>query len=203
MARTAVKSKPAAKPKAVLRDQRLAVPPAVPGRGSATPATIPACSMFRRYLRSHGQKYTPERAAILDAVLQTEGLFEAEQLADDLKRGGNPTSRATVYRTLTHLTDAGIVKQVFLGQRSAHYEVIAGRETNDYIVCVETGQVVAVPGELLKSLREKLAAEHGFTALSHQFVIYGLGPEAGTVGQDGEADSADATAKNGTGKKRS
>ncbi|MEM8874782.1 MAG: transcriptional repressor [Planctomycetota bacterium] len=180
---TATKSKPA-------KDQRLATPPSVPGHGDAIPATIPACSMFRRYLRSHGQKYTPERAAILDAVLQTEGLFEAEQLADELKSSGNRTSRATVYRTLTHLTDAGIVKQVFLGQRSAHYEVIAGRETNDYIVCVETGQVVAVPGELLKPLREKLASEHGFSALSHQFVIYGLGPEArASAGDDEQGDN--------------
>lgn len=172
-------------------EQRLATPPAAPSRGDNTPATIPACSMFRRYLRSQGQKYTVERAAILEAVLQTRGLFEAEQIVDQLASHRSvdgetvQISRATVYRTLTHLTDAGIVKQVFLAQRTAHYEVIAGREANDYLVCVETGRVVAVPGELLRPLREQLASEHGFTALSHQFVIYGLGPEPGVKEDDG------------------
>src|SRR5436189_101566 len=73
----------------------------------------PICAIFRRYLHGQKLKFTPERAMMLDAVLQKTGLFEAEQLVADLKELGRRVSRATVYRTLSHLQDAGILRQVF------------------------------------------------------------------------------------------
>src|SRR5665213_4205525 len=60
----------------------------------------PVCAIFRRYLHGEKLKFTPERAMILDAVLRKTALFEAEQLAVDLKQLAHRVSRATVYRTL-------------------------------------------------------------------------------------------------------
>src|SRR3954449_1541662 len=73
----------------------------------------PVCAIFRRYLHGEKLKFTPERAMILDAVLRKTALFDAEQLVGDLTRLGHRVSRATAYRTLAHLQDAGILKQVF------------------------------------------------------------------------------------------
>src|SRR3954465_9846411 len=70
----------------------------------------PVCAIFRRYLHGEKLKFTPERAMILDAVLRKTGLFEAERLVQDLKELGHRVSRATAYRTLNHLQDAGILK---------------------------------------------------------------------------------------------
>src|ERR1700742_680355 len=77
----------------------------------------PVCSIFRRYLHDLKLKFTPERAMMLDAVLRKDSLFDPEQLVNDLKSLGHRVSRATVYRTLNHLQDAGIVKQVFFDNR--------------------------------------------------------------------------------------
>src|SRR5436853_192636 len=73
----------------------------------------PVCAIFRRYLHGQKLKFTPERAMILDAVLRKTSLFDADQLDEDLKMLGHRASRATMYRTLAHLQDAGIIKQVF------------------------------------------------------------------------------------------
>src|SRR3954466_10579954 len=73
----------------------------------------PVCAIFRRYLHGQKLKFTPERAMILDAVLRKTSLFGADQLDEDLKALGHRASRATMYRTLAHLQDAGILKQVF------------------------------------------------------------------------------------------
>ena len=100
----------------------------------------PICAVFRRYLHGEKLKFTPERAMILDAVLRKAGLFEAEQLVSDLRQLKHRASRATVYRTLNHLHDAGILKQVFFDNKQSYYEVIAGRQTYDYLICVETGR---------------------------------------------------------------
>src|SRR6476660_2406073 len=101
----------------------------------------PVCAIFRRYLHEQKLKFTPERAMMLDAELRKSGLFEPDQLIEDLKQLGHRVSRATVYRTLSHLQDAGIVKQVFFDNRQTYYEVIVGRETHDYLICVATGKV--------------------------------------------------------------
>ena len=137
----------------------------------------PVCAIFRRYLHGEQLKFTPERAMILDAVLRKNGLFQAEQLAADLNQLGHRVSRATAYRTLAHLQDAGIVKQVFFDNKQSHYEVIAGRQTHDYLICVATGKVIEFSSEKVRRLRDEICREHGFDPLSHQFHIHGISPE--------------------------
>ena len=87
-------------------------------------------------------------------------------------------SRATAYRTLKNLLDAGILKQVFFDNQASYYEVIVGGQTNDYLICVATGKVIEFSSEKLRKLRDEIAQEHGFESVSHQFHIFGLSPEA-------------------------
>jgi len=147
-------------------------------RGDAPVLYQPVCSIFRRYLHGQKLKFTPERAMILDAVLRKSGLFEPERLASDLKSLGHDVSRATVYRTLAHLQDAGICKQVFFDNKQSYYEVIAGRESCDYLICLQTGKIIEFDSQRLRQLRDEICREHGFDPVSHQFHIFGVSPEA-------------------------
>ena|SRR5882724_9914339 len=153
----------------------------IPKARAARPESLPyepVCALFRRYLHAQKLKFTPERAMILDAVLRQKGLFEAEKLVIDLKELGHRVSRATAYRTLSHLQDAGILKQVFFDNKQSYYEVIAGRQTYDYLICVATGRVIEFSSDKLRKLRDEICREHGFSSMSHQFHIFGLSPEA-------------------------
>jgi len=157
--------------------------PKAPGTNRTPLPYEPVCSIFRRYLHAQQLKFTPERAMILDAALRQKGLFEAERLVTDLKSLGHRVSRATAYRTLTHLQDAGILRQVFFDNKQTYYEVIAGRQTYDYLICVATGRVIEFSSEKLRLLRDEICAAHGFSPLSHQFHIFGLSPEARQEGE--------------------
>ncbi len=126
---------------------------------------------------------------MLDAALRKEGLFEPEQLVEDLKKLGHRVSRATVYRTLAHLQDAGVLKQVFFDNRQSYYEVIAGRQAYDYLICVATGRVIEFSSEKLRKLRDEICRAQGFDPISHQFHIFGLSPE----GKE-QADKVERTA---------
>ncbi len=137
----------------------------------------PVCAVFRRYLHGEKLKFTPERAIILDAVLRNKGLFEPEGLAAELRGREQRVSRATVYRTLAHLQDAGILKQVFFDNKQSYYEVIAGRQQNDYLICVATGKVIEFSSEKLRLLRDEICRQHDFEPLSHQFHIFAVSPE--------------------------
>ena len=158
----------------------------------------PVCAIFRRYLHGEKLKFTPERAMMLDAVMRKEGLFEPEALITDLKQLGHRVSRATVYRTLSHLQDAGIVKQVFFDNKRSYYEVIAGRQAYDYLICVATGRVIEFVSDKLRKLRDEICREHGFDPLSHQFHIFGLSPEGRALTQETSGGGSRGTVKPNT-----
>src|SRR4051812_1674594 len=149
----------------------------------------PVCALFRRYLHGQKLKFTPERAMMLDAVLRKSGLFEAESLVADLKQLGHRVSRATVYRTLAHLQDAGVCKQVFFDNKQSYYEVIAGRQAYDYLICVETGRVIEFSSEKLKKLRDEIRRAHGYEPLSHQFHIFAVSPGTARDGKGGSTET--------------
>ena len=134
----------------------------------------PACATFRTFLRRHGLKFTPERAAILDVVLKHESLFHADAIVEALKGHENRGSRATVYRTLAHLQDAGLLRSVaFDGARQGYYEVVTGaRGPNDYLVDAETGEVIQLSGEEMRKARDAVCRALGYEPVRHHFYVY-------------------------------
>lgn len=149
----------------------------------------PICAIFRRFLKRQGLKFTTERARILDAVLKQEGVFEADQLLNQMRAEGHPVSKATIYRTLKHLQESKIISEVLLDSKYAHYELTFGKPAQGHLVCVETGRVVEIPSPWLESVRDQICRKHGFEPVSHRFVIYGISPEA--KARDREEDAAD------------
>ena len=67
---------------------------------------------FREYLasRSKPQRFTGQQRDLVTYIFSRHNHFDAESLIDDLKREGLSVSRATVYRTLTKLVDAGLLR---------------------------------------------------------------------------------------------
>jgi len=141
------------------------------------PAFVPACAIFRRFLKRQGLKFTTERALILDAVLGKQGVFEAEELLDEMRAAGHRVSKATIYRTLHHLLDARIIDEVLIDSRQAHYELSFGREPKGHLVCVETNKVVEFPIPELQAAVDRVCEEHGYDPVSFRFVVYGVSPE--------------------------
>lgn len=162
--------------------RRISPIPKAPSTNRATTPFEPVCAIFRRHLKAQALKFTPERAMILEGALRHDGLFSADMLVDDLKQVGHRVSRATIYRTLTHLHDAGILKQVFFDNKQSYFEVIAGGTPKDYLICVATGRVIEFSSDQLRELRDQICRENGFDPLSHQFHVFGVSPEGRAMG---------------------
>ncbi len=163
----------------------------------------PLCAVFRRSLKEEGLKYTPERARVLDVIVRGPwqdrgGLFQVDALLDLLRKeergssrgqsssGAIRVSKATVYRTLRHMLDAGIVQRVSLGDGQAgegeggHYQLVYGQRSNDLIVRTDThGVEVIAPSDApeLIALRDRLCRERGLVALGHRFHIFAAARE--------------------------
>ena len=141
----------------------------------------PLCSVFRRYLRSQDLKYTPERADILNAIIEEDGLFEAETLMDSMRIGGYNVSKATLYRTIKLLRESGIIQEVLIDGKQSHYQLIYGRSQIDTIVCMRTGDRIEFSSDDLVQWRDALCKEHGWKSVGHRVVIYALSPEEESI----------------------
>lgn len=144
-------------------------------------AMAPLCSVFRRYLKSKGLKYTPERADVLDAIIERDDIFEAEELLTDMRKRGYRVSKATIYRTLKLLQEAGIITHALFDERQSHYRLVYGRAPRDYMVCVKTGKFIEFEASELAEIRERIGRERGWDTVGHRFQIYGISPEGRAI----------------------
>jgi Fur family ferric uptake transcriptional regulator len=139
----------------------------------------PLCAVFRRRLKSEGAKYTPERAEVLDAIVRIEGIFEAEQLLEMLRAEGRRVSKATVYRTLKIMQDAGIVQRVLSVGDQARYQLAYGRAGSDQLVRLDGGRIEPIELPAVKALCEQVCAQRGVKYQGHRLQIFATAPERG------------------------
>jgi len=140
-------------------------------------ALAPLCAVFRRRLRAEGLKYTPERAHILDAIIGMEGLFEAEQLLEAMRSTNDRVSKATIYRTIKLLQDAGIIQRVLIDGDNAYYQLVYGTRPHDLLIRVDTGEIEAIELPELMEIRDRICRERGLSPEGHRFQIYATGRE--------------------------
>ena len=145
-----------------------------PSQAPALEVVEPLCAVFRRKLKAEGLKYTPERARILDMVMQQEDLFEADRLLQELRTSGFRVSKATVYRTIKLLQDAGIIQRVLFDQDQAHYQLVYGRTPHDLLIRVDTRQVESIEIPELLALRDRLCRERGLAPKGHRLHIFAV-----------------------------
>jgi Fur family transcriptional regulator, ferric uptake regulator len=67
--------------------------------------------------------------------------FDADQLIDEMKKDGYHVSRATIYRTLNKLVDAGLLGRLDVGPRN-YYEHDYGYPQHDHLYCVICHKVI-------------------------------------------------------------
>ena len=140
-------------------------------------AMAPLCAVFRRFLKSRDLKYTPERADILNAVIDRDGTFEVDELLNQMRTRGYSGSKATVYRTIKLLQDAGIITQALFDVRQSHYQLAYGREPRDVMVCMKTGRQLEFTNEDIVALRNRICRKNGWDPVGHRFQIYAVSPE--------------------------
>ncbi|MHC4991721.1 MAG: Fur family transcriptional regulator [Planctomycetota bacterium] len=149
----------------------------------------PLCAVFRRFLHTQQLKYTPERADILNAIIERDDVFEAEELLLDMRDRGHRVSKATIYRTIKLLQDAGIITQALFDARQSHYRLIYGRAPRDYIVCMKTGEHIEFSNHELIELRDRICRERGWDPVGHRFQIYAISPAGRAMPDENDSDT--------------
>lgn len=132
-----------------------------------------ARQQFEAFLTSHGRRRTPERFAILDRVMETQGHFSAEKLYYIMKEGGYPVSAATVYSTLDLLVECGLAERQRFSRKAIVFEKACSASVHHHLICTECGKIKEIRDQ---GLTEAVYNQRfrGFQASKYSLEIYGV-----------------------------
>lgn len=124
---------------------------------------------------------TRQRAAVAAALDEVTEFRSAQELHDMLKHKGDSVGLTTVYRTLQSLADAGEVDVLRTGDGESVYRRCSGGGHHHHLVCRGCGATVEVEGPAVEHWADRVAGQHGYTAISHTLEIFGTCPKCGQV----------------------
>ena len=130
---------------------------------------------FEEFLQSRGKRVTQQRRIIVNEVFKRHDHFDAEDLIAHLgsfSQGGR-ASRPTVYRTLSELVDAGLLRSMTLGGRTV-YEHDYGYPQHDHLHCQKCNKLIEFRSDEVAQIGEALAQQHQFRVTGHRLIFTGI-----------------------------
>lgn len=115
-----------------------------------------------------GCRMTPPRLAVLDAIMASPALFTIEDICAASGRVG----RATVFRTMRLLQDAGVVCRVPLEDGSVRYQ-FSGGDHHHHLICRICGAISEFADADLDTRIHEDAEAKGFALDAHSLELYG------------------------------
>jgi Fur family ferric uptake transcriptional regulator len=131
---------------------------------------------FDEFLQSRGKRITQQRRIIVAEVFRRHDHFDAEDLMDHLSAAtmaGRRVSRPTVYRTLSELVDAGLLRSMTLGGRTV-YEHDYGYPQHDHMHCQKCNKLIEFHSDEVAQIGEALAQQHQFRVTGHRLIFTGI-----------------------------
>jgi Fur family peroxide stress response transcriptional regulator len=126
-------------------------------------------------LRRRGCRLTPQRVAILRAVLRSDEHPTAEQIYTQVREEFPMTSLATVYNTLGLLKEMGAVLELGLGG-SNRYDGLRP-EPHPHLICTRCHTILDADLPEVQHLGEAVSLTTGFLVKGHRLDFFGICPQ--------------------------
>ena len=126
-------------------------------------------------LHERGFRVTPQRMAILHALIHSGGHLSAGEVYRQARRAQPGLTEATVYRTLEFLAENGFALAAHIGGGKLVYELT--EENHHHLICRNCGKTVHLEHRALANLYKSLAASTGYQMDSSHVALFGLCPD--------------------------
>ena len=114
-----------------------------------------------------------KRDLIVNVFLRQEGQLTADDLFDLIRREDQKISRATVYRTLQWMEEAGIARKIDLGEGRFRFEHSYRHPRHFHLICKTCNRSFEFLSSDIEALLEEVAAARNFTARQSVLQIHG------------------------------
>ena len=135
----------------------------------------PPLERFAQFLKSREKRVTRQRRIIVEEVFSHHDHFDADELMAHLGEAitRREVSRPTVYRTLSELTEAGLIRKMVLAGRSV-YEHAYGYPSHDHLHCEVCNKLIEFQSEELDRISRTVARQHDFEITGHRMFVTGI-----------------------------
>jgi len=130
-----------------------------------------AAEILREFLKRGKNRITPERFDVLDAALEYEGHFGADDLYILMKNQNFQVSRATVYNTLEILVQCDLIRKRNFGENITKYENNFKKQ-HDHLICLDCGRIVEFNSSKIKEFPSQVCHDLGFDAENYSLNIF-------------------------------
>ena len=137
-------------------------------------------SAYLERLRPPGGKRSSKRDLIVNVFLRQEGHLSADDLVDLIRLEDHKISRATVYRALQWMVDAGIARKVDFGEGRFRFEHSYRHPRHFHLICKSCSRSYEFLSSDIEALIEEIASTSGFSARQSVLQIYGTCEECQT-----------------------
>src|SRR5437763_16111721 len=124
-------------------------------------------------LRPAGSKRSTKREQILGTFLEQEGHLSADDLFGLVRIKHPGIGRATGYRTLQWMVDAGVARKVDFGEGRSRYEPSYRHPRHFHLICTTCHSSSEFLSSDVESLMEEIASARKFAASQSVVQIYG------------------------------
>lgn len=132
---------------------------------------------FKKYLKNKGLKITNQRLIILEIFYNNKMPLNAEEVGKKINtaRRSVRVNGVTIYRTLTSLAKAKILKRVDLRKDSIYFE-LNNQNHHHHIVCTECNNIEDFNNKEVEKILEKITKNsYKFKNITeHSLELFGL-----------------------------
>ena len=127
--------------------------------------------------RESGLRRTKALEVLLDTLLQADKPMTLANL-EQAPALASQCDKATIYRLLHRLADAGVVRRLGLHERAAYFTLVLPGQHRDYLICTECGTIAPVDAPCpVHDLEDEIREKTGFLNLYHELEFFGTCPK--------------------------
>lgn len=115
---------------------------------------------------------TKQRTAVMELLGEIDEFRSAQELHTILRDRGEKIGLTTVYRTLQAFADAETIDVMRMASGEHLYRRCSSGH-HHHLVCRDCGRTVEVAGPAVERWADAVAADHGFSDVSHTVEIFG------------------------------
>ena len=136
-----------------------------------------------KFLQGKGLRRTRQREVIVEAAFSNDEHFTADDLWERSRKIDRTVSRATLYRTLSLLVEAGLLTEIDLGKDVKYYDPnFLEHPHHNHLICVDCDKVVEFSDANISLLEDCITRRLGFRPTKKAIRIEGTCEELRRTG---------------------
>lgn len=134
----------------------------------------------KHQLNKCGLRATNQRALILDAIRQSHGHVDADDVYRRIIKKQPRVSLSTIYRTLQRFKELGLIDELHFAEEHHHYELKPAVE-HYHLVCIKCGRVIEFNYPLIGLLKKNVPEAKEFEITGSEITFAGYCPKCQMV----------------------